>query len=356
MGIFLVSLLIATTAQAHVGSMEEGDSSFENPHVILDPINSQSIFSYLDAGETDVFEFELEPLMIPVMQPVCIDPLTGAPADCGTEGAVEVGEMPVIDYSTNPPTLVTQPIMIPLQYPLLDENGNIVMDFTQTPPKPVMITATNEWGAPVMWPMAKALSEATRPFSPLAMPAACTRFKNNFFLSVAVLGPGMPPAPAVLPFSQEHAPAAPEGVWVKYAEVGERSLFTTGAEEMNEAITRMNNEDGCSIPLMEESTNLTSLMPVGLRQDCLMCGPSAGCDMNALTAFFPAYAGTYQIVVFNDENSRPGEYSLATGEHENFTCEQMQQTRDLMEAAVLGDLFVGGCKSLGESDFDGCGR
>jgi hypothetical protein len=305
-------MLMAGAAQAHVGVKEESESSFWNPVVLDDPGNSMTLYGYLYPFDIDVIEFEIPPAMKPIM-----------------------------DSSIPPQIIGWEPVMIPVQVPILDADGKLVMDFTQRPPRPLTEPVFDKNGAPLMAPLA---AEQIL-INPMANTTVAYSLED-FYVSVGLSGPGLP----------GHSEYSPAGLLMGFNEPApagaERPAFTMRADEFNDSITRLNSEQGCNVALLDEDTNLSMYMPYGMTQECIHCSPWT-CDTSNMVTWYSVYAGTYKVYLFNS-SGQPGDYIYSQGLAERFTCEQLEETADLMDQAVNGGLFHATDLSDYESGYDGC--
>ncbi|MCP4717433.1 MAG: hypothetical protein GY868_20105 [Deltaproteobacteria bacterium] len=310
----VVSLvLMASVSWAHIGIQEERESSFWRPIVLEDPALSTTIYGYLYPYDIDLVEFEIAPAMQPIM-----------------------------DGSIPPQIIGWEPIMIPLEVPVLDADGKIVMDYTQTPPRPLTTPVLNEYGAPVMAPLA---AEQVL-LNPAANVPACTSY-TGVYPSVAIEGPGLPGHDAddddglLMGFNRPEPAGA------------ERPIYTVSADEMNVEIAEA-NEEGCNITPLDEGDDLSMFIPYGLTQECLHCSPWT-CDQSNTATWYTVYAGTYKFWIFNTSGTS-SDYVFSQGIEEELDCEGLRTATELMRSAVSGDLYrEDNCINAGNSGFTGCG-
>jgi len=305
-------MLMAGAAQAHVGMHEERESSIWNPIVFDDPGNSRTVYGYLYPFDVDVFEFEIPPAMKPIM-----------------------------DSSIPPQIIGWEPVMIPVQVPILDEEGKVVMDFTQSPPRPLTEPVFDKNGAPLMAPLA---AEQIL-INPMPSTAVADSLQD-FYVSAALEGPGLP----------GHSAYYPAGLLMGFnrpdLDGNERSAYTIYADHFNDSITRLNGEQGCDVDLIDEDKNLSMYMPYGMTQECIHCSPWT-CDTSNMVTWYSIYAGTYRVYLFNT-SGQSGDYIYSQGLAERFTCEQLEETADLMTRAVNGQLFKATDLVDDESGYHGC--
>ncbi len=312
-------MLSATAVQAHVSDVEGEDASFSSPKILTDPSHSQVVYAYLGWFDIDVYEFTVPPAMRPIM-----------------------------DDSIPPQIIGWEPIMIPMEVPILDADGHVVMDYTQSPPVPVTVPVLDEYGAPVMAPLA----EEQFLINAQALPPACTEYENTY-LSVGLFGPGLPDYSNYPAFPGSSDPGYGLLMAINNPVAGaERPIYTIFADEMNHEVDEVNAE-GCNAPYLNQDESLSLYLPHGLTQECLHCNPWTCDNSNALT-WYAVYAGTYKIVVFNN-SGMPADYVLSQGIEESFTCEELELTIDLLKQAAGGQLFqISNCTSAGDSGFTGC--
>ncbi len=299
--IIALVLCVFSAAQAHITQEELSDSNFNSPFILTQPADSNVVVGYLSWFDIDVYEFEV------------------APAMAGPN-----------------------PIMIPLQVPVLDDDGRVIMDYTQFPPAPLMESVYDDYGAPVMAPL------AASPF--LINPSVSSpNFDeaHNFYVSVGLIGPGLP----------GHDADDEDGILMGFNRPvsGEtRNIYTVGVDEMNGEIAETNAELGCNQEFLEEGEDLSMWLPHGLSQDCLHCNQGA-CDYSNVVSWYSIYAGTYKIYIFNTNWGLPGDYIFANGIQENgSTCDQIATTVDILQRAAVGELYHNNGTDAGNSGWVGC--
>jgi len=193
-----------------------------------------------------------------------------------------------------------------------------------------------------------------------ALASACQQYRN-FYPSIALVGYGLPPAPADLPFDLpfDIPPGMGAVVVPGYKHRGGelRPIYTTTAEEMNIFVDEWMNyckqEEGIELEYVNGAVSY--FLPHGLTQQCLHCTPWL-CPMDG-SLFTPIFApGVYKLYVFNTWSSRGGDYNLSIGTgEEGETCEAISHTLDIYQGIVNDEVMVmPHCVEAGESDFLGC--
>jgi hypothetical protein len=271
-----------------------------------------TVYGYLFPFDVDVIQFEVPPAMKPIVD----------------ETGVIIG---------------VEPVMIPLEVPILDADGKVVMDYTQSPPKPLTQPVYDDFGVPVMAPLA---AEQVL-LNPMVSVPACSAYAD-VYPDLGLEGPGLP----------GHTATDPDGLLMGFSRPGpvgsERGIYSVSVAHMNEAITHHNEDDGCNVGLLDPALeDLSMYMPYGMTQECIHCAPWT-CGTDNTVTWYTVYAGTYKVWIFNANGVR-GDYIYSQGTQEGGSCEDLEQATDLMRRAINGELYKkGSCVDWTHSGYEGC--